>query len=160
MWLLWGSEDWLSHTNNSWFIWADYLTLKLPISCPLKSAESLRLLCDESEWCLAISQEIWTREEFFPHLKMLFYFQHGTGWKSIGASLSFSLLFLPKKTVNSLNSVQKICLCSIVGELFVKLKEENTTSWCFPESGPCMCVLLLACFWSSYWVPSPKLVSI
>jgi len=49
---------------------------------------------------------------------MVSYFQHGTDWKSVGASLYFSLLFLPKKAVNSLDSVQKICLCSVVGELF------------------------------------------
>lgn len=133
------------------------LLLNCPLVAPWKVL-SLHLLYDENEWCLAMRQEFWTREEFFPHFKMLFYFQHDTDWKSIGASLSFSLLFyFPKKALSSLNSVQ-ICLCSIVGELFVKLKEANNTRWCFPESGACMCVLLLVCFWSSYWASSPKLV--
>lgn len=87
------SEDWLAHTNNSWFISANSLALKLPISCLLKSSESLHLLCDESEWCFIISQEICSREEFLPSSwnALLLSARH---WLEVCRSISF--FFFPK----------------------------------------------------------------
>lgn len=126
---------------------------------PEKYWESSSPLCPKSEWCLAISQELCTIEKFFPVLKRLSYFHHGTDLKSMWASLSFSLFF-SKNTGSSLSLVQRCVSAAFLKSCWLNLRKKTAAGPFLNQAHSCV-----FCLWHVFDVAtahpvSPKLVSV